>query len=231
MSLSFVLVEPSRAANVGAAARAIKTMGFTQLVLVGSSLHLADEARWLAHGATDILDNSLIIEDMAQLRQQFDLLIATTARERGTPRVYLTPSELSQRLSLNASDERLSSASRALVFGRESTGLTNDELAICDLYSYVPLANPYPSMNLAQAVMVYSYALSQTTTQIGLVSSQAQTGQVQALKAKAQVLLDKLALAEQDKLTQWLLDGAALLSDRDCKMAHQLVNDILKKLS
>ncbi|QFU22817.1 tRNA/rRNA methyltransferase [Shewanella eurypsychrophilus] len=226
MSLAIVLVEPTRPANVGAAARAIKTMGFDQLVLVNSHLHLEKEAHWLAHGATDILENTLVLDSVAEVKSQFDQLIATTARERGIQRHYLTPEALNEALL----SQTTSVNNTALLFGRESCGLSNSELALCDLYSYVPLINDYPSLNLAQAVMVYSYALSQVNNRLKIKHIDAGQGQLQALKQRTSDLLQKLEAQDDTKLTQWLLDGISLLGDRDCKMAHQLLNDIHRKL-
>ena len=227
MSLVFVLVEPSRPANVGAAARAIKTMGFEQLILVNSNLHLDKEAHWLAHGATDILERTLVVDSVADIRAQYDQLIATTARERGTPRQYLTPDELKDTvLQQSGSVEKI-----ALLFGRESSGLSNSELELCDLFSYVPLINDYPSLNLAQAVMVYSYALSEVNNRLKHKQVRPQEGQLQALKNRTKILLQHLDTQEDVKLSRWLLDGMSLLGDRDCKMAHQLLNDIGRKLN
>ncbi|WP_025820377.1 tRNA/rRNA methyltransferase [Shewanella marina] len=226
MSLSFILVEPTRAANVGAAARAIKTMGFKQLILVASDLHLEKEAQWVAHGALDILENTITFDSLAAARSHFDLLVATTARERGCLRQYLTPEQLSEHLVA-----RETVAQAAIVFGRESSGLSNDELALCDLFTYVPLAQTYPSLNLAQAVMVYGYALSQVNHKIGLLAKQADEKQLQVLKQRLQQTMQSLAIEQDQKLKQWLLDGAALLSQRDVKMAHQLLSDINKKIN
>ena len=226
MSLSFILVEPTRAANVGAAARAIKTMGFKQLILVGSDLHLEKEAQWVAHGALDILDNTITFDSLAAARSHFDLLVATTARERGCLRQYLTPEQLSEQLVA-----RETVAQTAIVFGRESSGLSNEELALCDLFTYVPLAQTYPSLNLAQAVMVYGYALSQVNHKIGLHAKQADENQLQVLKQRLQQTMQSLEIEQDQKLKQWLLDGAALLSQRDVKMAHQLLSDINKKIN
>ncbi|MBT1445473.1 tRNA/rRNA methyltransferase [Shewanella sp. JM162201] len=223
--LSIVLVEPSRAANVGAAARAMKTMGFNRLIVVGSEVHREEEARWVAHGATDILDEARTVASFDALRDEFDLLIATTARERGSPRTFLTPP------ALKSSLEHSGASSAALVFGRESSGLSNQELELCDLYSYVPLAGDYPSLNLGQAVMVYTYALSGLETQIGLRHEQADERQLQALKHKVAQLADLLELSEQDKLRPWLADSVGRLSDRDCKLAHQLIKDIVTKIT
>ena len=186
MSLSFILVEPARAANVGAAARAIKTMGFSELVLVNSAVHQDKEAHWVAHGATDILEQVRRVECLQDLRQEYDLLIGSTARERGWPRQYLKPEELKARLTDHQGGKV------GLVFGREVSGLTNDELALCDLYTYVPLKKDYPSLNLAQAVMVYSYALSAVERQIGICQTPAPDAQLQALKVKMERLLARL---------------------------------------
>ncbi|MCL2919202.1 tRNA/rRNA methyltransferase [Shewanella litorisediminis] len=223
--LSVVLVEPARAANVGAAARAMKTMGFKQLILIGSQLHLEEEARWVAHGATDLLDNALVFDSFDALRAEFDLLVATTARERGSPRTFLTPDQLANTL------EQSGAQSMALVFGRESSGLSNQELSQCDLFSYVPLAGDYPSLNLGQAVMVYSYALSGLKHTIGLQNKAADERQIQSLKHKANELADRLELSEQDKLRPWLQDSIGRLAERDCKLAHQLISDIMSKIT
>ncbi|QYJ77068.1 tRNA/rRNA methyltransferase [Shewanella sp. FJAT-52076] len=223
--LSVVLVEPARAANVGAAARAMKTMGFTQLILIGSQQHLEDEARWVAHGATDILDNARVLDSFDDLRAEFDLLIATTARERGSPRTFLTPEELGTTLKQSGAP------SMALVFGRESSGLSNQELSQCDLFSYVPLAGDYPSLNLGQAVMVYTYALTGVERTIGLQARAADERQIQSLKHKAQELAGLLGLSEQDKLRPWLQDSIGRLPERDCKLAHQLISDIMSKIN
>jgi tRNA/rRNA methyltransferase len=247
MSISFVLVEPTRAANVGAAARAIKTMGFKQLILVNSVLHLEPEAQWLAHGAQDILTNTITVNSLDDVRQQTDLLVATTARERGSPRRYLSPTELVSTLQskqilgpnniqqqhLNSHSSQNLAHSCAIVFGRESSGLNNDELSLCDLYSYVSLAADYPSLNLAQAVMVFAYQLSQVNTKIGLQqlpATDTATDQLQALKAKAMALVEQIDAGDDTKLVQWLSDGIAMMGRRDMKMAHQLLNNIANKL-
>ncbi|QSX31703.1 tRNA/rRNA methyltransferase [Shewanella cyperi] len=221
---TLVLVEPARPANVGACARAMKTMGFTRLVLVNSQCHLQDEAQWVAHGATEILASARVVDSLAAIRPEFDLLVGTTARERGSPRHYLAPDELAQTLAAKASQKT------ALVFGRESSGLNNQELALCDLLSYVPQQCEYPSLNLGQATMLYCYALSDAQKRLGLQNTAAPAPQLQALKHKTQSLLDQLPLSANDKLTPWLMEGLSLLSDRDCRLAHQLVGDLLEKL-
>ena len=220
MNILFALVEPARPANVGAAARALKTMGFAQLAIINSAAHRDDEARWVAHGATDILDNALELPDLAALRAQCDLLIASTARERGATRHYHLPEALRAQLA----QQQQTAGTVAIVFGREASGLSNDELALCDLWSSVPLAQEYPSLNLGQAVMVYAYALGGLATGIGLQDSPADAGQLQHLLQRVRTLIAQEVPDCDPKLREWLDERLPLLSDRDVKMAHQLLN-------
>ncbi len=219
MQISFVLVNPARGANVGAAARALKTMGFAELIIVGSAAHQQEEATWVAHGAQEILHNARQINSLQDIRGEFDLLIGTTARERGSARHYLKPDEIQRQLFNQAgSVEKV-----AIVFGCEASGLSNDDLNLCDLFSYIPLKNDYPSLNLAQAVMVYSYALSELNTHIGLQEEMPAAGQVKALKQRALNYFDNLQEDNSEKIREWLAERIAQLGDRDVRMAHQLL--------
>lgn len=220
MKLLFALVEPARPANVGAAARALKTMGFSQLVIINSNAHRDDEARWVAHGATDMLDNALELPDLAALRAHCDLLIASTARERGTTRHYHTPEALRAQLA----QQQHTAGTVGIVFGREASGISNDELALCELWSTVPLAQDYPSLNLGQAVMVYAYALSALAPQLGLQNNAADAGQLQHLLQRVNRFVDSEMPDCDPKLREWLSERLPLLSDRDVKLAHQLLN-------
>ncbi|QSX32009.1 tRNA/rRNA methyltransferase [Shewanella avicenniae] len=230
MSISFILVQPARAANVGAAARALKTQGFAELIVVDSDAHQQEEASWVACGAEDVLGNIRTAGSLAELKPEFDLLVATTARERSNPRSYHSPEQLYQ---IIASQTR--TANIGIVFGCEASGLSNSDIALCDLLSYVPLAVEYPSLNLAQAVMVYAYELGakrdeQHAAQIGVVQQTADIQQTQALKHKAQLMMAQLGASHDEKLNQWLMDGIAMLGERDMKLAHQLIGDVLKHL-
>ncbi|MFQ6372355.1 tRNA/rRNA methyltransferase [Shewanella sp. YIC-542] len=231
MDISFILVSPARAANIGAAARAIKTQGFEDLVVVNSIAHREDEAGWVACGAMDVLENIRMAPSLEAIAGEFDLLIATTARERGNPRQYLTPTEVVE--NLKAQQQSLQKI--AIVFGCEASGLSNGDVARCDLLSYIPLAQTYPSLNLAQAVMVYAYSLGQAfnmTAPIrpGPASLPAEASQLRALLDKSDRLLQKLQVQDDHKLGRWLQETFSQFDDRDVKMAHQLLNDMMKKL-
>ncbi|MGL5319583.1 MAG: tRNA/rRNA methyltransferase, partial [Aeromonas veronii] len=156
MKLYFVLVAPARPANVGAAARAMKTMGFDAMRLVASRVHEEEEASWVAHGAQEILTQAEAFETLPEALADMDLVIATTARERGRYQHYLTPGEIREQIRSKPSLNKV-----AIVFGCEESGLSNEQLAEVDLISYLPLKVSYPSLNLGQAIMLYAYEMSQ----------------------------------------------------------------------
>lgn len=106
MKLYFVLVSPARAANVGAAARAMKTMGFDAMRLVGSRVHEEEEASWVAHGAQEILAEASAFDTLEEALADMDLVIATTARQRGRYQHYLTPGEIREQIRAKPSLRR-----------------------------------------------------------------------------------------------------------------------------
>jgi len=126
MRLTIILVGPARAENVGAAARAMKTMGFRELRIVDSEAHLAPPARWVAHGSGDILDGITTYPTLAEALHDVDFTVATTARSRARFHYYATPQQLLPLLEEKA--QWMTHA--ALVFGREDSGLSNEELAL-----------------------------------------------------------------------------------------------------
>jgi len=155
MRLSIILVEPARAENIGAAARAMKTMGLNELRIVASEAYLEPAARWVAHGSGDILDNARHFDCLAAALADVDFSIATTARSRAKFHYYATPEQLQTLLE----EKQQWLGHSALIFGREDSGLTNEELALADILTGIPMQADYPSLNLGQAVMVYCYQL------------------------------------------------------------------------
>lgn len=227
MQLHIVLVAPARAENVGAAARAMKTMGFTSLRIVDSEAHLQPAARWVAHGAGDILDAVQTFSTLEQALADVDFTVATTARSRARFHYYCTPQQLTEQLA-----ERQQWAHQAaLVFGREDSGLTNDELELADLLTGVPMVADYPSLNLGQAVMVYCYQLAQLVAVSAQQEPLADAGQLNALRLRADRLLQALDVAGDQKLHDWLHQRLGVLQQRDTAMLHRLLHDIEKKLT
>ena len=226
MRFPLILVSPARAENVGAAARAMKTMGFSELRIVSSEAHLDAAARRVAHGATDILDNASCWETLSAALADIDFSIATTARSRAKFRYYATPQQVQTVLE----EKQMWTGSAALVFGREDSGLTNEELEQVDLLTGIPMAGDYPSLNLGQAVMVYCYQLSALRRVSASVEPAADAPQLAALRQRAQSLLQRLEVAGDVKLADWLQQRLGLLEQRDTAMLHRLLHDVEKKL-
>ncbi|HDX8364190.1 tRNA/rRNA methyltransferase [Aeromonas veronii] len=231
MKLYFVLVAPARPANVGAAARAMKTMGFDAMRLVASRVHEEEEASWVAHGAQEILTQAEAFETLPEALADMDLVIATTARERGRYQHYLTPGEIREQIRSKPSLNKV-----AIVFGCEESGLSNEQLAEVDLISYLPLKVSYPSLNLGQAIMLYAYEMSQLMDELNADGGAAvaenfdNAGQVRVLKSKTAELLGELGVSQDEKLHQWVMDRVPMLPQRDLNMLHLLCKDLARKL-
>ncbi|MFQ1748759.1 tRNA/rRNA methyltransferase [Aeromonas veronii] len=231
MKLYFVLVAPARPANVGAAARAMKTMGFDAMRLVASRVHEEEEASWVAHGAQEILTQAEAFETLPEALADMDLVIATTARERGRYQHYLTPGEIREQIRSKPSLDKV-----AIVFGCEESGLSNEQLAEVDLISYLPLKVSYPSLNLGQAIMLYAYEMSQLMDELNADDAAAvaenfdNAGQVRVLKSKTAELLGELGVSQDEKLHQWVMDRVPMLPQRDLNMLHLLCKDLARKL-
>lgn len=222
MRLPIILVSPARAENVGAAARAMKTMGFTELRIVASDAHLKPEARWVAHGSGNILDNAQHFPTLADALHDVNFTVATTARSRAKFHYYATPQELIPLLE----EKREWVGTAALVFGREDSGLTNEELALADVLTGVPMAADYPSLNLGQAVMVYCYQLSSLMQLPEVKNQRADVQQLRALRLRITALTGRLDVADDQKMADWLQQRLGLLTQRDTAMLHRLLHDI-----
>ncbi len=158
--IEVVLVKPLRPGNIGAAARAMKNMGLSRLVLVDSTDPYSSEAYQMAYGAKEILERARVVKTLAQAVSTAGLVVGTTVRHhKGYGHLMPLPDLVSEILSY-ATRQRV-----AVVFGSERTGLTNDEIALCQRLVVIPTAPAFPSLNLAQAVMVVLYELWQGSSQ------------------------------------------------------------------
>ena len=155
--IRFVLVEPSHPGNIGAVARAIKTMGFTKLVLVKPRLFPHDDALARAAGASDILENAQIVGDLDEAIADCQLVIGTSVRDRRVSWPIKSPKEMSIALK-NYADDNIA-CEIAIVFGRERTGLENSELDKTHWQIRIPANADYSSLNLASATQIIAYEL------------------------------------------------------------------------
>ena len=165
-----VLSRTSHPGNIGAAARAMKTMGFADLVLV-SPRHFPDpDATAMAAGAADLLSTARVVDSLEAALADRTLAVgfSTRARERSHPAAALR--EIAPSLLDAAADGGV-----ALVFGNETSGLSNEELARCQRLAAIPADPAYPSLNLAAAVQVACYALASAVSAFDLPASGAGT--------------------------------------------------------
>jgi tRNA/rRNA methyltransferase len=212
----FILVEPKRGENVGAAARAMTTMGFSELRLVGTALQDTPSARALAHGASDLLDRAKSYDSLAAATADIDFVVGSSAKRRHHRRYHHTPPELRELLG----EKQGSVARAAIVFGREDHGLSNSEIRLCDAITQVPMATPYPSLNLGQAVMLYSYSLADFARPDSDRTTSPQPGQYRALKQKLADLLDRAGIAADEKSHRWAMERLAQAPDKDIGFLH-----------
>jgi TrmH family RNA methyltransferase len=154
LPIRFVLFEPTHPGNIGAAARAIKTMGFEELVLVNPLDHPAPEARARASGALDVLEAAIVTRNLAEAVGDCGLVVGASARHRRLGMPEIDPRECALQV-LRASRGRPA----AIVFGPERSGLSNAELDLCQAIVYIPANPAYSSLNLAAAVQIIAWEL------------------------------------------------------------------------
>ena len=157
--LRILLISPHYPENVGATCRAMKTMGFTRFGLVKPgrlALPTHPMAQKMAVKSWDVLDQADIFDNVDEAIVGADCVIGTTAR-RGVSGVF-SPSQIADKMQPLAENRK----QIVLLFGNEKSGLTSDELKLCDLLLRVPIAADQPSLNLAQAVQVICYELFAT---------------------------------------------------------------------
>ncbi len=151
---AFVLFRPQSAGNIGAAARALKNMGFDDLRLVAPGSLNNREATAMAVHADDVLARATVYPDLAAALADCSVAVGTSSRRGGyRSRAYPLRAAAAELAAVAGSNKI------AIVFGREDRGLTNRELKLCNRLITIPTAPEYPSLNLAQAVVVVAYEL------------------------------------------------------------------------
>ncbi len=151
-SVRFGLVGTSHPGNIGAAARAMKTMGFTALDLVAAECAVDEQSTAMAAGAADVVASARVVTDLTQAVADSTLVLGLTARTRRDGVPALSPAEAGALVAAEPGPV-------SILFGRERTGLTNDELACCQRLVHIPANPDYPSLNLAAAVQIMAYEL------------------------------------------------------------------------
>ncbi len=153
-NIRIVLVETSHPGNIGAVARAMKTMTLERLYLVRPKLFPSAECTARASGADDVLANAVVCDDLVEALQGCRLVVGTSARRRTVEWPELDPRRSAERLL-----EESASGPVAMVFGRESSGLRNVELDRCHFLAHVPTNPDFSSLNVAASVQLFAYEL------------------------------------------------------------------------
>lgn len=150
--IKFVLVETSSGGNIGAAARAMKTMGLAQLALVNPCEFRTYECYSRASGAYDLLDNALVCQTLEEAVSDCSVVVGTSARLRSLSWPQIEPHDFTPLLGGLAPEAKV-----AVVFGRERSGLSNAELALCSQLVVIPSVADFSSLNISAAVQVLAY--------------------------------------------------------------------------
>lgn len=225
MDFHFILIEPAVPGNIGASARAIKTMGFYNLILINPCTYLEGEALWLAHGSVDVLEKAQIYPDFKSSIEDFDLVIGTTANTQRSAKGNFVP--LSQ-LGPIIEEKKGNLNKVALVFGREESGMTNDELRCCDLVSTVPLKTSFPSLNLSQAVMLYAYELSKLSVPLHeeIIPDH---HSLNKLREKIHHVLLRIEMKEGSNIFNRIMERISFLQHDDINLLHSILAKLEKK--
>ena len=152
--IKIVLVGTTHPGNIGSSARAMKVMGLERLCLVNPKTAPNAESYALAAGADDILDTAVIVNHLSEAIAECTAVYGTTARERTLAWPVLTPREAAESALAEGIHGNV-----ALVFGAEHSGLSNEEVSLCQQLIRIPTAKAFSSLNLAQAVQVCAYEL------------------------------------------------------------------------
>lgn len=153
-NIRIVMINTSDSGNVGAAARALKTMGFSRLYLVDPQDYPSGKATARASGASDVLHNAVVTETFEEAVADCQLVVGTSARLRSIPIPVMQPREFTHLLATEPDASEI-----AIVFGRENSGLNNEELRRCHYHISIPGNPDYSVLNVASAVQLICYEL------------------------------------------------------------------------
>ena len=209
-NIRIVMIGTTHPGNIGAAARAMKTMGLSRLVLVGPERFPDAEASSRASGADDILASARVCEGLDEALQGCQLVVGASARLRSLSWPVLEPGAMAEKLVTESGQ-----APVALLFGREHSGLSNEELSRCHFLVNIPANPDFSSLNIAAAVQVLSWELRRYT------------GEMPRVMEKIRHELDLPAPADEMEgffrhLEQALVDIDFLDPDNPGQMMHRL---------
>ncbi len=227
MEIVFILCDAAREENVGAAARAMKTMGITSLRLVRPLCdHLGARSRATAHASNEVLENARVFDSLKEASEDASLLVGSAAKKRNIredrhpvndlPGILLAKASLLQRVGV--------------VFGGEEAGLSNQDLDHCDLLTTIHMASKYPSLNLGQAVMVYAHTLSQLTLNwLPEISKLPSEDELKVVRRKAMEVMADVQIPHDHIIHRRIMERLMMLDHDDMHLFHSFCKYYLKK--
>ena len=236
--IRIVMVNTTLPANIGSAARAMHTMGLTQLTVVAPKLPIDEDAYAHAAGAKAILDAVTICDTLEQALQDCHWVIATSSRQRHIPRPVLSPRQAAELMVTNfhnLGDLMTDSAQRnwqlAIVFGREDRGLTNEELQLADYHIQIPANAEYGVLNVAAAVQVIASVFYETAE----LSLTAKTAAEKSIDLTFRQQWDEPPISNEQRLQLEnrllaLLENLAIYNPAQSKVMPQRINRLLSRL-
>jgi len=232
-NVSFILVEPGSFGNIGAAARAIKTCGFRNLILVNPKIdHTQPETYWLAHQSEDILQQVQISNSFKEVISDQRLVIGTTQRKRHFKFPLYSPEEISVKIEQLAVNHPV-----AIVFGRERTGLKNEELLQCHLHSTIHTATFKPALNLAQSVMIYAHTFFRmhNVKNNRYTYDLASQHEIEKFYEHLQMSMTRVGFVPRDNMDDFVtrfkrIIGRSMAEKRDIRLLHKLLQIFEKRI-
>ncbi len=236
-NISFILVEPREPGNIGASARALKNMGFSQLSLV-NPVPISDETKWLAHNALDIIEAAPVHSALADAIRDKAIVVGVTRRKGKKRGIIYNVDEGAKKIR-----ELAASSKVALLFGREDRGLYNEEVEECGFLVSIPASSEHPSLNLSQAILIVAYELSRAEyrqPESGgkgkeeLVTHDELTTLYGRITETLRIL-EYFPLGDRDIEKKIMMNlkhfiGRAGITDWECKMLHGICTRIERKI-
>ncbi len=200
-------------------------MGFRHLRLIDPCDHLCKDARMLAHGSNDILENAKVFVNFETATTDLDLVVCTTAKKRTAKHDYYSSREFGE-LLLNKK-EQLDKV--GILFGTEESGLPNEVILQSDLAMTIPMAGGYPSLNLAQSVMIAAYELSFLNLLKKPGESLSKSGEGWGeLKSQTQQLLAEAGIPEGGALFHRIMERMATIGANDIPLFLSVIKRIIR---
>jgi tRNA/rRNA methyltransferase len=201
-------------------------MGFKHLRLIAPCDHLGDEARMLAHGSQEILESARVFDDFESAAEDLDLVVCTTAKGRTAKHDY--HSSRSIREQLEKKKDQLQRV--GILFGTEESGLPNALVLQSDMAMSIPMAKSYPSLNLAQAVMITAYELSPLNQLEKPGEELSKSGEGWGtLKYQSARLLEDVGILKGTPLYHRIMERLATLSGTDIPLFLSVISRIQEK--